>query len=1354
MRCSVLLIWFAALATALDGAAEENPLVGKPVVGRNADGQLEIFKINEAGELMHRWQKQSTGDWSSWGSLGGSVLPGICVVNNAEGQMEVFAVERLSHSLAYTRQETTNGLDWSGWTSLGGTVNPPLAAGQESDGRLELFAVDDSSGAVKRRCQNDDRDGWLEWADLGGSLEPKLGVAQHRDGRLELFGIDATTKTLVHCWEQHVNDASHWSQWSNLGGPKVNDFALGENTVGRLEVFVVVATNGTVNRTCQISANSSSEWTPWIDFGRKVKAGIAVGKSADGRMEVFGVDIENDALLHRWENFTNSSDVWSSWTSMGMRAQPYPGVGQNEDGNLEVFAEDLTNGATINHRRQISHASDWLDWSSLDHRTFQYNSRTWQIDEGLPDNAVLALAQTPDGYLWVGTHSGLARFDGLQFTTFNSRNTPELWNSSITALCADREGTLWIGTEGGGLVRLREGVFSHFGKTDGLAGDSLKVIYERKDGSLWIGSTTGISRYQDGKISNYTKKEGLASDMVSSIYEDSSSNLWIATGEGLNRLKGETMESFAMPDGLPGDSVRGICQDKGGRVWIGSNNGMLWYDWYWYSHFYAYNSRYGLSDTFVSAICEDREGNLWVGTYSGLNRFHEGRFFNQLNREGFPFGRVNALSEDREGNLWVASSEGLTRLTPERFFTYTRRQGLTHNNVTSVMEDHNGNLWIDTWGGGLDRLKDEKFTAYATTNGLSQSLVLSTCEGRDGSLWIGADFDGGLTRSKEGRIMHYTWRDGLPNAGLRVLHEDGSGKLWIGTSKGLCCFKDGKFSTYTTRDGLCGDAVHAICEDRAGRFWIGTERGLNCWNGNNFNGFKTDQGLSDDSVLALYEDKNADLWIGTAGGGLDRYRGGRFSRYTTQQGLFSDEIFEILEDDDGWLWMSCSKGVFRVRKKDLDALDRGECEHFASVVYGKSDGMESPQCSGVGKPGAWKSRDGRLWFATSKGLVTVDPKTTRINLAPPPVYIEQVSADRKTLANALWQAKREKASKGPKPPVVVVPPGRGELEFHYTALNLQAPENCRFKYKLAGLDVDWIDAGTRRVAHYNNVYPDRYDFQVIACNKDGVWNESGASLALELQPHVWQTGWLRALGVLVAIAGTGGLARYITARRLRRRLELLEQRHAIDKERARIAKDMHDQIGAGLTQAGLLGELTKRDADKVDKTKRHANELCDVVRELAQTLDEIVWTVNPKNDSLNKLAAYMAVYAEDYFGTASIRCRLDIPAGLPPHPLSAELRHNLFLTVKEAFNNVVKHAGASEVWLRFCLEAFALRISIEDNGRGFAVETTNATGNGLSNMKERIEELGGRFSLISLPGKGTEVSIRVKLAGIQNDSHK
>ena len=1368
LRTLVWLAWMLWLSATRLSAQDLDLLTGKPVVGRNADGQLQVFEIAANGDLCQRWQKESNGDWSSWSSLGGAFLPGITVVNATDGRLEIFAVNRTDLMLECLRQRTTNSIEWSAWQNLGGSVLPPLAAVRNADGRLEVFAVATAGGGARHIWETRPDGDWSSWTELGGAFQPGLVAARNQDGRLEVFGLAAGGHALCHCWQQDAGDGRSWSGWTSLGGSILSGFAVGQNVVGRLEVFAVNATNASVVRSLQSNPDESAGWTAWQNFGNDqttnppassrdvmadwhalgsdVSPGLVVGKSGDGRLEVFAVEAKGGTLLHRWETLVNGSDVWSQWAGMDMAVQPYPAVAANEDGDLEVFAVDQAKTGIIRHRRQISSFSGWLDWSSLDYRTFQYHCRTWQTDEGLPDNLVQAITQTGDGFLWVGTRAGLARFDGSQFFCYDSRNTPALKNPSITALCADHSGALWIGTDGGGLLRLKDGIFTPFTLGTGLAGDAVRVIYESRDGSVWIGTTTGMSRWQNGAFHNYSQRDGLLSEIVRSIYEDHEANLWVATGKGLNRLRPDGgMDAFDMPNGLPNDSVRVVCQDTGGRIWIGSNNGLLWYDSFWGNTFYAYNTKYGLSDSFVSTICEDAGGNLWAGTYSGLNRFHEGRFYSQPDENGQLFGKINATFVDREGDLWVGSPEGLSRLTAERFLTYTKQQGLSHNNVMSVLQDHNQTVWAGTWGGGLNMLKDEKITVCTLTNGLPQDLILSLCEGRDASLWVGADFDGGLTRLQNGVAKHYTWTDGLPNAGLRVLHEDAAGLLWVGTDRGLGCLDRGRFVTNAATVHLAGTSIRDICEDKSGAVWFAAENGLGWWRDGEFSLLASRNGLPDGGLTALYVDEANTLWIGTSSAGLIRRRHGEFTAYTTRQGLFSDEIFGILGDDQGWLWLTCSKGVFRVRKNDFDAFDRGKLENLSSLVYDRSDSMESLQCNGQGRPSIWKSPDGRLWFPTSKGLVTMDPATLKMDEEPPAVFIETVTADQKIVADGRTELAGATSVLARPAAPLSVGPGHGELEFQYAALSFAAPEKEHFKYRLEGVDLGWVDAHMRRVAYYNNVVPGTYRFQVRACNKDGVWNDAGATLAVVLRPHYWQTLWFRCtLAGAITLLVCGSIL-YAGRRRMQRQLALLERQQAVEKERGRIAKDMHDQLGAGLTQIGLLGEFARREAGKDGPTRKHAERISGLARELAQTLDEIVWAVNPRNDTLNKLGAYLAAYAENFFQGTPIRCRLDIPPGLPAYPLSTEFRHNLFLTVKEALNNIAKHSHASEAHLQLSLDNGCLKLVIQDNGTGFLVASGGSSRNGLTNINERMAEIGGQVEIDSQPARGTRLTLQVSL---------
>lgn len=542
--------------------------------------------------------------------------------------------------------------------------------------------------------------------------------------------------------------------------------------------------------------------------------------------------------------------------------------------------------------------------------------------------------------------------------------------------------------------------------------------------------------------------------------------------------------------------------------------------------------------------------------------------------------------------------------------------------------------------------------------------------------------------------------------------------------------RDGKFRRFTTADGLAGSIVRVIHEDSDGVLWIGTNDGLSQWRNGKFSNFSTANGFSAHQVPSLYEDREHNLWIGTDGGGLNRLKNGKFTAYTTQQGLFSDSIFEILEDDRRNLWMSCFSGVFCVKKKDLDDFDRGKIQTVPCASYGKSEGMSSVQCNGVSKPAGWRGKDGRLWFPTTRGVVVVDPNSIRENDSLPPVFVENIVADKKNLTPSN---------------TLTIPPGKGDLEFHYTALSFCAAEKNRFKYKLEGVDSGWVDAGTRRIAYYNNIKPGPYTFRVVGCNNDGVWNETGASIAFVLLPHFSQTKWFFGLIGMVMIGFVAGAARYITWKKVQRTFRRLEQQHAVEKERARIAQDMHDDLGARLTEIMFLGGLAENSKDAGPQIRGHVAHISHAARELVQNLDAIVWAVDPKNDTLDNLATYIHLYADRFLKNSGIQRHFQIQNGLPPRAIPSQVRHSLFLVVKEALNNIAKHAGCTEVRFDLRIENDSLAVIIVDNGKGFSREAISEPGNGLQNMEERIKRIGGHFEMSSQPGKGTRIQLKIPL---------
>ena len=742
-------------------------------------------------------------------------------------------------------------------------------------------------------------------------------------------------------------------------------------------------------------------------------------------------------------------------------------------------------------------------------RPARYNVRVWQTDEGLPHNSIYALAQTADGYLWVGTREGLARFDGVRFLPVEEAAAPELKHAWITALRVSRDGGLWIASASNGVTRLQDGGFKRFTAADGLPGDQIQCLLEGRDGALWLGGDRGLARFKNGHFTRITGSELLNNNSVKALHEDARGILRAATVTGLVSVNADGVVSsnnFGLGP-FPG-VLKAVCEDRRGRLWLGATDGLVrLVD----GQVGSYAANKTLPEKITTFIFEDRAGQLWVGTYGGLTRRVDGALSPWWVNKYPISDLIYTIYEDREQNLWVGGRDGLYRLSPARFVTYTTQDGLNCNNVMSVCEDESGALWFGTWGGGVNRLQGGSFSAITATNGLTQDTVLSLHLNRDGLL-VGMDFPGGLNRIKPGAANDFARPPGLINAAIRVLHQDRNGALWIGTSKGLNVQRPGGLETFTTTNGLPGVNVTAICETRAGPIWIGTDGGLSRWADGKFSSVTTRDGLSHRDVNAIYEDADETLWVGTRSGGLNRFRGGKWTSYTTAQGLFSDEIYEIIEDDWGNFWMSCRRGIFRVSKQTFAALDAGTIQKLTSTLFVRADGLATVQCNGVAKPAGWKSRDGQIWFPTIRGVVAVQPGI-RINEVPPPVWIEEVRAGQRLLRSG---GVTDKVATS-----VTVPPGTGDVEIRYTALSLQVPEKVRFKYRLEGLDGDWNEAGGQRHVIYNSLPFGHYRFTVIAGNNDGGWNETGATFALVVLPQFWQTWWFRltlsAMSVLLLV---------------------------------------------------------------------------------------------------------------------------------------------------------------------------------------------------------------------------------------------
>ncbi len=646
-------------------------------------------------------------------------------------------------------------------------------------------------------------------------------------------------------------------------------------------------------------------------------------------------------------------------------------------------------------------------------------------------------------------------------------------------------------------------------------------------------------------------------------------------------------------------------------------------------------------------------------------------------------------------------------------------QGLMNGHVWTVLDDHHGGVWAGTWDGLYHRSGTGRFTGLSDGLTIGRQLF-AIYQDPQNNLWLGQQGFSALTR------IH-----GEERAGVKI--PESSPSL----------------------------DVRAMVEDSAGNFWVGTENdGLYCLKAGRWTHFGEKEGLHSQTVWSLLADDDGTLWIGTCGGGLSRLKSGSMSTWTTKNGLINDVICQILEDDKDNLWLGSYGGVFCASKNELASLPVDKM--IRCTGYDKSDGLPSIQCVGGFQPSGYRSRDGRLWFPTVKGFAMVNPSVLPHNALMPPVIIEGVTVDGiPTLPD------EDSTGTGSSSGILKIPPGRQRFDFSYTALSLTNPGKVRFKYRLEGIETDWNDAGAKRIANYSYIPPGQYIFHVIACNNDGVWNETGDSLAIIVMPHFWQTRWFRLLAIAAAIGSVASSVRYVEMRKMQRKIELVERERAVETERRRIANDIHDDLGAGLTEIVILSELAQNPAESPDAVQTDIRTVTDKARALTHSLDEIVWAVNPENDTLDSFVSYACNFAQNYLRLCRIRCRLDVPAQIPNVPLPADVRHNCFMVLKEALHNVVKHAGASEVSIQIAIEPPKFTLTVKDNGEGFQVEpppdglavlpTDNlaradrgTVRNGMSNMRNRMQAINGQINLQSRPGQGTQVGLIINLYDQEN----
>jgi signal transduction histidine kinase/ligand-binding sensor domain-containing protein len=948
---------------------------------------------------------------------------------------------------------------------------------------------------------------------------------------------------------------------------------------------------------------------------------------------------------------------------------------------------------------------------------------TWSIEDGLPQGSVNDILQTPDGYLWLATFGGLVRFDGVRFVVFD-RSVAGVGSLRIRTLHVDRAGTLWAGSEDGMLIRVRDGRFTTFTRADGLPQSSACRIEEDAAGRLWITWDDVVTSYDGARFVNFRPGDlprGVRSRTGPRFPVGRTAVWWSLDADGLHCLRAGEVRICVAPDQLPAGEIAGVTMDWRGALWVHSQSGQL-------VRIDASRARRDLTardglpaDHADGAFFEYGSAVWHADAGGGLLRFANGR------SETIDGVQPLAFYEDREGSLWIGSITGLHRLRLTTISNLTTHEGLSSDNVYPLLRDRRGAVWIGTLGAGLDRYVDGRVSHHGVTHGLPSNIVTSLYEDRSGTLWVGTR--GGVARLDRGRFQPFAATEMALTGSVMAMLEDRTGALWFGGDRGLVRRQGDRFTTYTEADGLAPGRILVLHEDRSGALWAGAAHGLTRLHEGRLTTYSEREGLVGNHVRALHEDADGVMWIGTYDGGLYRLAHGRLTRFTTRDGLYDNGVFQILEDADGNFWMGSNRGISRVSRRELNERAAGRRAAVRVTVFGQRDGLATAECNGGNQPAGLRMPDGTLWFPTQRGVAIVDPRAVRASDREPPVLIETF--------NLQGDAVGFRGG-------VTAGPDRNSFEVRYTALSFVKPEQVRFRYRLVGLDEDWIDAADRRSAAYYRVPPGRYEFQVTAATSDGVWNRDGDRVAIVVLAPMWRRTWVLAL-IGLALAGAIAGLEYRRARQLRRERtrqqayarQLLETQEA---ERRRISTDLHDSLGQSLL---LIRAQARMAGDEPDREGQRADLISSLAGKAYHELKAIAYNLRPYQ--LDKIGVSRTV--EGMLRRTSEATGIDVDAVIDDIDsiVPTEAAIHVFRIVQEGVTNLVRHSAATRARVRVWRDASCVRIEITDNGCGLRAGDAPHDGAipsfGLMGMEERARSLNGEVTIRSAPGSGTTLSV-------------
>jgi signal transduction histidine kinase/ligand-binding sensor domain-containing protein len=955
-------------------------------------------------------------------------------------------------------------------------------------------------------------------------------------------------------------------------------------------------------------------------------------------------------------------------------------------------------------------------------QTSQYVHEQWTTRSGLPEGAVHAIAQTPDGYLWIGTDNGLVRFDGFNFSPVASAS-PVLQNDPILGLVTDGDGVLWVRMQAAGVLRYRHGKFESVPSGPGSTQSLVTAMSRENTGGVLLSDLmSGTVRVRAGKFEELAPARLLPGAAVTmSMAEMPSGKIWQGTvGAGLFYLvDGKATRVSA---GLAEKKINCVLPVGDNELWVGTDHGLF----RWNGSVF---SRVGLPPSVgapqVLTILRDRDSNIWVGTAAGLFRINAGGI-SLSDEQGFRGnGAIDALFEDREGNLWVGGAGGVERIRDSAFVTYSKAGGLPSETSGPVYVDPENRTWFAPAEGGLYWLKDGR--VHTVKSAALEKDVIYSITGNNHEIWIGRQH-GGLTHLEYGGglpAQTYTQADGIAQNSVYAVHQGRDGAVWAGTlSGGVSKYKGGRFVVYTTASGLASNTVASIIETRDGTVWFATPNGLSSLSNGHWTTYATRDGLPSDNVNCLFEDSSGTLWIGTSDG-LAFFSAGHILVPREIPAVLRSPIYGIAEDKKGWLWIATSTHVLRVQRDKLSGRDlaTGDLRE-----YGVADGLQSTEAAKRNSSVVADSL-GKIWFSMTRGLSVVDPSHIPDNSPPAIPHVEAISADDNVI------------NLGGS---VQIPSSHKRITFDYTGLSLAVPERVRFRYFLEGFDRGWSEPIATREAVYTNLSPALYRFRLIASNGDGVWNGSETVVVVNVVPAMWQTWWFRSACVLVAVVTALLLFRLRLHRLTHQMNARFEERLA---ERTRIAQELHDTLLQGFLSASMQLHVADDRLPENSPVKPIVSRVLTLMRDVIDDGRNTLRGLRSRSYELRNLAQAFSRIPEELSFQQQIDYRVIVEG--QPRPVHPVIRDDVYRIGREALVNSFRHAQASTIEVEIDYGVKELRVLVRDNGLGIDPQVLRAGREGhwgLSGMRERAERIGARLTVWTRPAGGTEIELSVPAA--------